>query len=212
MAHKGYPIDETPGHLNVVYIEGVNADGSNNSDEWNRFNDRRIVFKYLAGMPIGVMVPEIIYNAECTTEPGYKPTLTLAALKRGGIFRIAFGHYAECWQMGFHKGAIWHPALIQVKGSQIFGHRDKNGDGKRTGDQISLGSGINQHGTRPGFTGQLVNFFSEGCLVARHWADQQKFIELMKTDARYILYPEFRFSATVIPGDTMNAYCKSVGL
>lgn len=215
MRSSGYVLFEQPGELNVVYIEGVNADGSDNSDAWDRFNDRRIVFDFVPKPFSGddgnelkiiytVNEPRILHNSECTTEPGRAPTFSLAALRRGGIFRIAFGQYLECWKMGFHKGNPAHPALCQIKGSKIHGFRDRNRDGKRTGDKIDVGSGINQHSTRPGFAGLLVGFFSEGCLVARHWADHIRFIELMKTDVRYQADASFKFSATVIPGDAMN--------
>lgn len=199
MRLKGYQVFTGPGELNIVYVEGVTVFGQNHPDDWNRFNDACFIVHYLDG------VPQILFRATCTTEPGYKPTLTLAALKRGGIFRIMFGQYLECWQVGYHKGNKNHEALVQVEGSKIYGHRDKNRDGKRTGDKISVGTGINQHGTRPGFLGKLVDFFSEGCLVRRMWVDQIEFMSWVKSDVRYKAYGDlFRFSTTIIAGDDMN--------
>lgn len=210
MEYKGYTIFDKPGELNIVYVEGATETGEDNDDEWDRYNDRRIVFT-IQTATVGsgrfqakMIIPTIIYNKECTTEPGKSPTFSLAAIKRGGIFRIAFGQYLECWKMGFHKSNPAHPALVQIKGAKIFGYRDRNRDGKRTGDPISIGSGINQHGTKPGFIGQIVGFFSEGCLVARYWSDHLEFIRIVSMDSRYKADPNFKFTATVIPADEMN--------
>jgi hypothetical protein len=213
MRYAGYKIYDQPGELNIVYVEGANEDGSNNPDEWDRYNDRRIVLTFEDEMVLPMRMtdplsyykkPITLYNKECTTEPGKSPTFTLAALKRGGIFRIAFGQYLECWQMGFHKSNPAHPALVQIKGAKVFGYRDRNRDGKRTGDVIGIGSGINQHGTKPGFVGSIVGMFSEGCLVARYWSDHLEFMRIVKMDVRYKADPNFKFSATVIAGDALN--------
>lgn len=206
MRHEGYTIFDKPGELNIVYVEGATETGEDNADEWDRFNDRRIVFRFeTLDAPYRFdLMPVILHNSECTTEPGKSPTFSLAALKRGGIFRIAFGQYLECWKMGFHKSNPSHPALVQIKGAKIFGYRDRNRDGKRTGDPISIGSGINQHGTKPGFVGQIVGFFSEGCLVARYWSDHLEFMRIVSMDSRYKSDPNFKFTATVIAADAMN--------
>lgn len=213
MRHEGYTIYDNPGELNIVYVEGATETGQDNADEWDRYNDRRIVFTFENEMVLPMHMtdpisyykkPVILYNKECTTEPGKSPTFSLAAIKRGGIFRIAFGQYLECWKMGFHKSNPAHPALVQIKGAKIFGYRDRNRDGKRTGDPISIGSGINQHGTKPGFIGQIVGFFSEGCLVARYWSDHLEFMRIVSMDSRYKSDPNFKFTATVIPADAMN--------
>lgn len=198
MTRKGYVLFRQPGELNIVYIEGVNLDGSDNRDDWDRFNDVRVVFDFMDDRP------RLLYTAQATTEPGKAPTFTLAAIRRGGIFRIGFGQFMECWQDGFHKGRPDHPGLIQIKGSPVWGYRDRNKDGKRTGDRIDIGVGVNHHGTKPGFTGKLVAFFSEGCLVARHWADHIKFVFLYRQDVRFQADKRFKFSATIIAGDDLN--------
>lgn len=187
-----------PGQLNIVYLEGVNADGRPNADTWGAWNDRRIVFDFYEGQP------RILHNSLATTEPGKAPTFAAAAMRLGGIFRIQFGQHLRCWKMGFHKGNKAHPALVQIPGAIITGYRDRNGDGKRTGDLLSKGFGINQHGTRPGFVSKFVGYYSIGCLVAQNWFNHLTFIGICKTDPRYIADPDFAFSATVIAGDELQ--------
>lgn len=195
---NSYTIDRNPGEINICYIEGMNADGTLNTDAWDRWNDRRIVFTFDEGG-----IPDILINHQCTTEPGRRPTFSLRALKRGGVFRIAFGQYQRCWLMGHHKGNAGHPALVQAPEASIWGHRDRNRDGFRTGDLIDRGYGINQHGTQPGFAGKLVDMWSEGCLVGRYWAQHLQFIAVCKSDPRYMLDNTFRFTATIIPGNEL---------
>lgn len=199
MTEKNYVIFTNPGELNIVYIEGVNADGSDNDDAADKWNDRRIVFDYPDGQ-----TPRMLHNSPCTTEPGKAPTFSLRAMKRGGVFRIAFGQYLEAWIMDFHKGNPNHPALVQAPECWIVGYRDKNKDGKRTGDTTYKTKGINQHGTRPGFFGFSVGFFSEGCLVGRLWTAHMAFMYLVRSDIRYLENKKFRFTSTVIAGDKMN--------
>ena len=204
MKSENFIIFKNPGELNIVYIEGVNEDGSDNNDAWDRWNDRRIVFEFdEAGKP------KIIYNKQATTEPGKRPTFSANALRNRGIFRIAFGQFVGCWRMGFHKGRPDHPCLRQIPGMQINGYRDANKDGRRTGDLVSSGVGINQHGTKPGFVGRIVDFFSEGCLTARFWSDHILFVRLCQTDTRYQGDKDFAFTTTVIPGDEMNKRFRS---
>lgn len=49
---------------NIVYVEGMNIDGSLNADPPNCFNDRRLIIQVLDGKP------KVIGNWEATTEPG----------------------------------------------------------------------------------------------------------------------------------------------
>ena len=63
MQLKKYEIFQGVREYNIVYIEGMNADGTLNNDPPNYFNDRRMVLQILDG------VPAIIGNWEATTEP-----------------------------------------------------------------------------------------------------------------------------------------------
>ena len=92
-----------------------------------------------------------------------------------------------------------------------MGHRDRNRDGFRTGDLVRPGFGINQHGTRPGFVGTLVGYFSEGCLVGKRWKEHLHFIETVKIDARYQATDRFAFDTTVISGVALYEFISSIG-
>jgi len=195
--HKGYKYSTAPFTLNIAYIEGANQDGSANADKADGWNDRRILFTVNEG------VCHIVMNVACTTEPGVSATNSTAAIARKGVARIAFGQYTA-WEMGFHKGRANHPALVQCMPIPVY--RDLNRDGKRTGDLIDYGSGINQHGTRPGKAPEIVGNWSEGCLVGQYWPNHIEFINRLKQDARYLADNDFIFTAAIIDGDAFASF------
>lgn len=197
MTAKGYTIFTGPGEINIAYLEGANFDGEPNKDDPDKFNDRRILFEFKDG------VPEIILNTQATTEPGLSATFSAQAKNRGGVARIAFGQFTS-WQMGFHRGDPKHPALRQCKPIPVY--RDINRDGKRTGDPVSNGSGINQHGTNGKTVSDRVGNWSEGCLVGFVWDEHMKFIDLLRTDPRFIADPKFVFTSAVIDGDDFGRF------
>ena len=192
MRLKNYQVASVGSRYNIVYIEGMNADGTLNSDAPNCFNDRRLVMQVING------VPQIIGNFEATTEPGnyytYKPMNPL------GAARIAFGQYTA-WQVGTHGTRDRHEALVQV--APVSVHRDKDKDFKRTGDRIDTGLfGINQHwGYDLGVNN--ISTASAGCLVGRTRASHREFMNLIKQDERYKKDPSFIFTTTIIPGDEL---------
>jgi hypothetical protein len=192
-ALKGYTLDRNPGEVNIIYLEGANADGSPNNDAPDRWNDRRIVLMFDSQRQ-----PFISLNIEATTEPGRSATMSQAAKKRGGVARIQIGQF-QVWRVGFHnqaKNGKTHPALVQR--GELWVHRDANQDGLRTGDTIRRASGINQHGTRPGYRGESVGTWSEGCLVARYFNDHLLFMDKVKQDPRYTADPAYLFRTTII--------------
>lgn len=79
-------------------------------------------------------------------------------------------------------------------------HRDRNRNFKRSGDVLMPAWGINHHGTRPGYLAKTVGMFSLGCSVRLHWKEHLEFIELLRTDLRYVANQGFRFSATYLDG------------
>ena len=198
MRAKGYEVFPSPGHFNIVYIEGMNPDGTLNPDKLDGWNDLRIVIDHTADGE-----PFLKINHIATTEPGAAATFSPEAAKRGGVARIAFGQY-RAWQVGFHKqsrNGKNHPALVQR--APVAVHRDKNRDGIRTRDNVHIGMfGINQHSTRPGFSGGKIGMFSEGCLVGWRWNEHvDEFIPLVKTDPRFVADADFMFTTTIIAGD-----------
>lgn len=200
MALKGYEVARNPGEINIVYVEGCDRDGKPNDDKADLWNDLRCVIRFNeAG------VPNMVLCEPATTEPGHAPTYSTAAQKRGGVARIAFGQF-RAWKCGFHKWNPDHPALIQC--SNIPVHRDRDRNGKRTGDPVHIGLfGINQHGTSARYRGNLVGYFSEGCLVGKVWADHLMFMALCQADPRYRADAEFIFPTTIIAGDDLAKTC-----
>lgn len=200
MRQKGQRIFTEPGEVNIVYVEGCDADGRPNPDPIDFFNDRRIVIVH-----DGNGTPHMLLNEAATCEPGLAPTLSPAARKRGGVARIAFGQYTA-WMLDYHKGRKDHPALVQVRPVTVL--RDYNRDGKRTGDKEDTGLfGINHHGTGARYTGITVGNYSEGCSVGWVWIRHLYFIGLCKTDPRYLKNREFLFTSAYIDGNDLARVC-----
>lgn len=200
MRQQKYVVDTLPGQQNIVYIEGMGLDGQPNDDRLDGWNDLRLVITHLDNG-----LPQLKMAHVATTEPGRSATFSAAAARRGGVARIAFGQY-RAWQMSYHhqaRNGKNHPALVQRAPLPV--HRDKNRDGIRTRDNIHLGMfGINQHSTRPGYRGDRVGDFSEGCLVGWLWEQHMdEFIPLLRQEPRFILNPEYLFTTTIIAGDAL---------
>jgi hypothetical protein len=194
MNQKGYWISRHPACTNIVYLEGVNPDGTLNDDRPNVFNDLRVIFTIDdAGRP----------QLECweaTTEPGTH--WTIQPMNENGAARIAFDQY-QAWQVGWHN---WrkqppskHEALVQVEPVAV--HRDLNKDFKRTNDRIYTGLfGINQHWGYDAPKNDLGTT-SAGCQVGRTKSGHREFMRLVKGDARYQARSSYKFLTAILPGD-----------
>ncbi|MDC9824805.1 glycoside hydrolase family protein [Devosia sp. ZB163] len=182
---------------NIVYVEGMDADGKSNDDKPNVFNDLRIVFSV---DPHGV--PQLT-TWEGTTEPG--TFWTVNPMNPGGAARIAFNQY-KAWRVGTHlpgKPSASHEALVQVEPVTV--HRDLNKDYQRIDDRLDVGLfGINQHWGYNAPKDDLGQT-SAGCLVGRTKDGHREFMALVKTDARYKANPGYKFVTTVLPGDKVLA-------
>jgi len=200
MRAKGYAIATGAAEVNIVYVEGCDADGRPNADRADEWNDLRIVIAH-----DGNGTPQMLLCEPATCEPGLAPTLSAAARRRGGVARIAFGQYTA-WICGYHKRRADHPALVQVQPVPVL--RDYNRDGLRDGDKQDLGLfGINHHGTGAQYRGVTVSNYSEGCSVGRDWVRHLFFMGLCKNDPRYKANRSFVFSAAYIPGDDLAVVC-----
>ena len=194
MQTKGYQIFQGIRQYNIVYIEGMNADGNLNSDPPNYFNDRRMVIQIVDG------VPAIIGNWESTTEPGFRYT-DRPMNPSIGAARIKFGQY-KAWQVGIHGTTDRHEALLQT-GAEITVHRDLNKDYQRAGDKTDTGYfGINQHWGYD-LPHNNVYYASAGCLVGRMRQGHREFMSLIKKDRRYQLNDRYIFYTTVIYGQDL---------
>lgn len=207
---KGYPWETIPGHLNLVYIEGLNEDFTPNNDTFDHWNDLRILIDHDSDTG----APFFKFIQVATTEPGRKSTFAAAAKKVGGVARLAFRHYPQKWVQGYHQYSKYkqrHPALTQRHPETVMVHRDFNQDGKRTGDPIAPAFGINHHGVMPGVVPKLVGGHSAGCPVGLDWEKHLEFIQITKTDLRYIENANFAYSATIIAGDDFLRFRTNIG-
>lgn len=192
MQSKGHWINRHPECLNIVYIEGMDRDGTPNTDEPDKFNDLRVLLRVnKAGKP------EIAGLWDATTEPGVFYT-KLRKLDPRGAARIAFGQY-KSWVVGTHNNGkpSAHEALVQAKEVTVF--RDLNEDFERDGDSTFTGVfGINQHW---GFDlpANAVGNASAGCLVGRTKQGHREFMAALKSDPRYVASRGYRFLTAVMP-------------
>ncbi|AKG20121.1 peptidoglycan-binding domain-containing protein [Calothrix sp. 336/3] len=192
MVSKNYRVFTEPKEYNIVYVEGMNENGTLNDDAPNAFNDRRMVIEFNNG------VPKIVNQWQATTEPGSQYTYT--PMNPGGAARIKFGQY-KSWSVGMHGNGDRHEALIQV--APITVHRDFNKDFKRTNDKSDTGMfAVNQHWGYDAPQNDIKNA-SAGCLVGRMRQGHREFMALIKQDRRYIRNSGYVFYTTIIPGDDL---------
>ncbi len=180
-------VTEKEDEVNIVYIDGVNRDGTKNQNKNNAFDDARIVIQYKAGKPVIIGA----WEAVTSTAKYY----TENRINSKGAARITWGQQ-RAWQVGLHHGK--QEALIQT-GGEVSVYRDDNEDYKRDGDKIDTGwFGINQHGGY-NFPHDDVKTASAGCLVGRMVDGHEDFMRIVKTDARYKKDHKFVFWTTVMP-------------
>jgi hypothetical protein len=178
--------------VNIVYVEGLDPDGTRNSDAPNVFNDVRFALRIT---PSGA--PDILGAWEATTEPGKYYTV-IAPLDPRGAARIAFGQY-KAWSVGIHnpRSKNAHEALVQTASITVY--RDLNQDFERPGDAPCDGLfGVNQH---CGYDMKKsdIGRASAGCLVGRTRAGHAEFMKLCKEDPRYLANHSYRFMTAVLP-------------
>src|SRR3954452_9143975 len=51
MERKGYEVDRGPGEVNIVYVEGMNPEGTADADEANKLTDLRRLSRFEGGAP-----------------------------------------------------------------------------------------------------------------------------------------------------------------
>lgn len=192
LREHGFYFARLPGQLNIVYLEGADANGRPNANTPNMFNDRRLVLEIEEGRPT------ILGNWEATTEPGRYYTMN--PMNPGGAARIAFGQY-KAWSVGRHRND--HEALVQAKPVKVY--RDLNRDFKREGDRLYEGVfGINQHWGYDRPVNDLGHS-SAGCLVGRTRSGHRQFMSLLKSDPRYAASHGYRFLTTIISATALEA-------
>jgi hypothetical protein len=186
-----------PECVNILYVEGMDADGAANDDAPNVFNDLRLLLRFTrTGRPV------IEHLWEATTEPGAFYT-QVKKLDPRGAARIAFGQY-KAWRVGTHMQGrpSAHEALVQSSDIVVF--RDFNEDFERQGDDKFTGMfGVNQHagGDVPKSD---IRRASAGCLVGRTRAGHREFMELCKRDPRYRATRGYQFMTAVLPASEVT--------
>ena len=199
--HYGVPLCPLHGAVNIVYIEGMNQDGTLNADKPNHWNDLRLLltFNEATGW-------KIVHNAIATTEPG--EYYTKNPTNKNGCARIAFGYHPPAWARGFHKGT--QPALVQR--GRVMIHRDLNRDGLRNRFEPPFWSGpigLNDHTTNKRFNGDLIGKFSAGCTVGKLYAEHMEFLGLTEKDIRIKPGKTYLYDKWVLPGDLYTKISKA---
>lgn len=175
--------------VSIVYVAGVNKDGTPNKNRINAFDDLRLA---LRNTKDGI---KILGAWPATIETGVKFTQNPIAGDGKGAARIKFGYW-KSWQVGLHRGQ--YEALVQT-GGPVAVFRDNNKDYDREGDPLDTGYfGINQH---HGGDAPIDNIggHSAGCLVGNSVAGHREFMALLKTDARYKANKNYVFDSWVLP-------------
>jgi hypothetical protein len=195
--NESWWITRHPDCINIVYVEGLDADGSINDDAPNIFNDLRLLLRVNRSGNA-----EIVGCWEATSEPGTYFTKLKKEDPRGAA-RIAFGQY-KSWSVGMHPRStptVAYEALVQVKDITVC--RDLNEDFERNGDATFSGLfGINQHWGYDMPKNNIGNA-SAGCLVGRTKNGHREFMSLVKADPRYGASRGFRFMTAVMPASSL---------
>jgi hypothetical protein len=192
MQKNNYWVARHPDCVNIVYVEGMDPDGSANDNRNNVFNDLRVVFHVQENG-----VPVIVDRWDATTEPSRR--WTLRPMNPDGAFHIKFGQY-KAWIHGWHHT---HEALVQA--GEIEGYRDPHKTFKRDFNYPVRGSNfaVNQHWGYDLSHDDMGNS-SAGCLVGRSTQGHRRFISIVLGDPRYKANPAYRFMTAVMPaGDVI---------
>jgi peptidoglycan hydrolase-like protein with peptidoglycan-binding domain len=194
MQNAGYRIARHPDAVNIVYVEGMNGNGTKNTNTPNCFNDIRCAVRIAAG---GKPILQGVWEA--TTEPSR--FWTLHPIEASGAARIAFGQY-KAWSVGTHgSGSQAHEALVQTAEIKVW--RDLNKDFRRNGDKEEGGIfAVNQHWGYD-MPKNDIGRASAGCLVGRTRSGHRDFLHIVKSDPRFQASSAYRFLTTVFPASAV---------
>lgn len=184
MKRLGYAVAIGDDVFNLVYIEGMDADGKANASRPNAFDSLRILLRVPVSGP-----PKIVFQQDAITHAGMY--WEMHRMSPAGAFHIALGPQA-CWMMGAYHD---QPALIQS--APIIGTRDDKNNFKREGPAVRGDFGVHHHGGY-NYPKDDAGKSSAGCLVGRVVKEHLKCMELLKTDRRYVANKQFLFPSTVM--------------
>jgi hypothetical protein len=195
MQRKSYWISRHPQCFNIVYVEGMNANGTANDNAPNKFNALRLLLQVQTSGTC-----KIVGSWEGTTQPG--KYWTEHPMDPKGAARIAFGQY-KSWSVGTHHPGLpsAHEALVQV--ADIVVYRDSQKHFKREGPTYPGIFAINQHWGYDAPKNDLGRT-SAGCLVGRAKAGHREFMKAVKSDPRYKPNKSYRFMTAVFPASEIH--------
>lgn len=188
MNQENFDINQKPGEINIVFVEGVNLDFSINPDTPNVFNDLCVVFDFVN------KTPRILGKWIATADPGRyytdNPLNKYGALHHNGQDRA--------WQLGRHKN---HEALVQVCSIPVT--RDYNKDFCTVGDKKYRGYfGANCHGSNTNNVNDIGRW-SAGCKVIYQMSYFREFMKVVKTDCNFKADRKHIFAIATLEGTTL---------
>jgi len=170
--------------MNIIYVEGMNPDGTKNANRPNAFDAVRCLLRIY---PDGRT--RLMGIWEATTHAGLY--WTHHRMNPKGAFQISLGQQAS-WTMGHYHD---QEALVQTE--EIVGTRDDNEDFKRDGPVYKGLFGVHHHWGY-NYPKDDVGRSSAGCQVGRNKDGHREFIAKLKTDSRYKQNHNFLFPSTVL--------------
>lgn len=185
MRAHGYNVDVDQDVMNIVYIEGMNLDGSPNGNRPNCWDDLRTLIRV---HPNGQA--QLLGAWEATTEPGAYWSAPEHRMNQAGAFHIDLGQQTA-WVPGEYHGS---PALVQS--ANLHGTRDGAVHYKRDGRPDYGMFGVHHHKGYD-YPKDDIGKSSAGCQVGRTVAGHLEFMGLLQRDRRYS--PTFVWTSTVMP-------------
>jgi hypothetical protein len=188
---KTYWVSRHPDTVNVVYVEGLNPDGTPNDNRPNWFNDVRCVIRIGLGG-----IPKLEGIWEATTEPS--TYWTMHPMNPGGAFHIALGQQ-KAWVSGYY-----HTAEAWLQYAPITGYRDPGERQMRDYSHPVTGNfGVHHHHGYDLPRTNLANA-AAGCQVGRTRVGHAEFMRLTKNDARRRTSPSYLMLSTVISSEDLS--------
>lgn len=175
---------------NIIYIEGLNKNGTVNNNKINEWNDVRCLLTIEFN---GYAYFTNIWEATVNSGLPY----TNKPMNPRGAANIVIPQQVYAWQIGRHITANTNQdALVQVRTVRIT--RDGDKDGRSDGDPVEDFEiiGLNQHYG----SGSQVGAWSAGCLVGSSESNHAIFMEKLRTDRRYKVSPSYIFGSIFLKG------------
>lgn len=191
---RKYPLDRTVSAVNIIGLEGINPDGTSNSDAGDKWNDSIGLLCFDAnGQPFF----KCLFRG--TTEPGRYFTV-VRLLNPNGAAKMQVGYHPGIWQIGIHKG---YQALVQA-GNPIRLIRDRNRNFLRDDKEtVETWKGVNlHHGNNAPLSS--IGRWSAGCTVIRVKQEFETFLHHVKNSSQYKRNKAHKFDYILIWRDWLK--------